>query len=252
MRIETNTLVDEWDMLAERFNTHRIKEEVHPDAAVNIHVGWPVFFQQIEFQAAFLGNRSLEILDFGCGTGGYCIELDKRGHKVSGMDQSNRMVELSTLKVPSDVKLYYREEFWKTVSSGKLDARFDIISSMHVFDWIEDINTTLTGLSRIVKKDGLIMFAVFTKDHIIDSLKIKDLFEDFDSTDNPTSGYANFDGIKVPVFVKDAGYYDSFFHSIGFDKVLEFYPPYTYKFLKDYHWTGSLRPEMQILAYRKR
>jgi hypothetical protein len=40
MLFKSNTILNQWNLLAERFNTHKRRNEVHPDAAVNIHVGW--------------------------------------------------------------------------------------------------------------------------------------------------------------------------------------------------------------------
>ena len=251
MKASTDTITNVWDFLADRFNTHKNGNEIHPDAAVNIFIGWPIFLDQMEIQRKYLGTKSLEILDFGCGTGKFLKELSKKGNNVTGMDKSNKMVELSKKNASNGIKLYKEEEFYELVDRGELQNKFDVITSMHVFEWIEDINSTLNQLSSILKKNGIFLFAVFPKKHIIDSLRIQDLFEDFDSAENPTVGFANFDGIKVQTFIRDAEFFDEFFRNSNFDKVLEFYPPYSQYFLKHYKWTGSLYPEMMILAYRK-
>ena len=251
MKAYTDTIVNVWDFLAERFNTHKENNEIHPDAAVNIHIGWPVFFDQIELQRNFLGTKTLDILDFGCGTGRFCKALHKKSYKVSGMDRSNKMVQVSKRNVPNSVALYTEKSFGEAIKSKTIYNKFDVITSMHVFEWNEDIEKIASTLVNLLKKNGIILFAVFPKKHIIDSLEIKDLFEDFDSPDNPTYGYANFDGIKVPVFIRDASFFDNLFNSLNCDKVFEFYPPYTKSFIKDYNWKASLYPEMMILAYRK-
>jgi len=36
-----------------------------------------------------------KILEIGCGTGGYCIKLAKRGYKVKGIDYSPGMIDKS-------------------------------------------------------------------------------------------------------------------------------------------------------------
>ncbi len=239
-----------WDKLAAYFDTHLEVEEIHPDAAVNIHIGWPVFFNQINTQSKFLGLNSLSILDFGCGVGSLCKVLNNRGHHVTGMDYSKEMIHKARLTLPPEIDLLHgnhKSQLFK----NDLVNKFDVVTAMHVLDWIRDIPTTITNLAASLKKDGILLFSVFPEKHIINSLEIEDLFENFDSTTKPRKGYANFDGISVPVFVKGATYYDRIFKKMGFEKLIEYYPPYPKSFLHKYNWTGSLYPEMLILAYRK-
>jgi SAM-dependent methyltransferase len=153
--------------------------------------------------------------------------------------------------IPKQIPLHHTYDIYKTSNMAKYHEKFNVITAMHVFDWIEDVEETIRNLSGFLKKNGLFLFAVFPKKHIIDSLKIKDLFEDFDSKENPTVGYANFDGIRIPTFVREASYYDQLFEKKGYEKVIEYYPPYPKEFLMKYNWKASLYPEMMILAYRK-
>jgi 2-polyprenyl-3-methyl-5-hydroxy-6-metoxy-1,4-benzoquinol methylase len=43
-------------------------------------------------------NKSLKILDVGCGTGRHSIELTKRGYNITGIDLSDSMLEKARLK----------------------------------------------------------------------------------------------------------------------------------------------------------
>lgn len=251
MKHALSTIINEWNLLAERFNTHKVESEIHPDAAVNIHIGWPIFFRQIVKQTKISDAKKLNIMDFGCGTGLFCKEAVARGYNIIGVDRSEKMLEYASKKVPSSVKLYSLGEFESQEFLEKYNQHFDVITAMHVFEWIEEIESVISRMSLLLKKGGILMFAVFPKDHIRDSLVIHDLFEDFDSDDDPKFGYANFDGIRVPVFIKSAEEYDEIALRNGFSKELEEYPPYTSEFLKKYNWTASLYPEMAILVYRK-
>ncbi|HSX39508.1 MAG TPA: class I SAM-dependent methyltransferase [Candidatus Saccharimonadales bacterium] len=246
MKTEVKTIVDEWDLLAERFNTHKSDElAIHPDAAVNIVVGWPVFLEQIKYQCKYLGKSRLDIMDYGCGVGDLCNKLDDMGHHVVGTDKSEVMLGRAKKNSSNDIAFCFTNEC--SIYEGKMD----LVTSMHVLDWIENVDETLLELSKFLRPGGLIIFAVFPKKHVIESLQIKDLFEDFDSETNPTKGVCNFDGIKVPVFVREPRYYDDLFEKMNFDKVLECYPPFPKSFFKKYHWTGAKYPEMVVLAYKK-
>lgn len=242
---------DIWDKLAERFNTHKVKAFVHPDAAVNIFVGWPIFFELIKKHTADLNKEKLVIMDFGCGVGELCKRLDELGHKVYGVDHSKRMVELARNNVPSEVTIINDNHKSEIFDSDEFKEKIDVITSMHSTEWIEDIEFAFDNWLKILNRTGLIILAVFPKEHVIDSLKIEDLFEDFDSKENPHFGFANFEGIKVPVFIRDERFFDNYFIPKGFVKVSSVLPSYPVTFLKDYNWTGSKFPEMHILAYKR-
>ena len=248
--MKTASILNEWDLLAERFNTNKIKNEVHPDAAVNVYVGWPCFIQQIKYQADYAGKKSLDIFDFGCGGGEFCKALHQLGHKTTGMDSSCNMRKMAKRSVPDNIKILSELEFEESFLENNSE-RFDVVTSIHVLDWIENVKATIRTLAGLIKKDGILIFSVFPKSHIRDSLAINDLFEDFDSPEDPKVGFANFDGVKVQVYVREPSYYDRLLAEMGFSKIMEFYPPYPKEFLEKYKWTGSLQPEMMILTYRK-
>lgn len=234
--------------LSDRFNTFKPADEIHPDAAVNIYVGWPTFFELIDKQSDFLGKNSLEILDFGSGAGGFIHELSKKGHFLTGADSSKEMINLAKKNLNNKVNIYQVKELF---DSKKLRNRFDVVTAIHSLDWISNIKQTFKKLDKLLNKNGLIIFAVFPKEHVIESLEIKDLFEDFDSKKNPKRGFCNFDGIRTPVYIRDPIYFDKTFKALNYQKVLEYYPNYPKKFIERYNWKGANFPEMVIFAYRK-
>lgn len=237
--------------LAHRFNTHRALDEIHPDAAVNIYVGWPVFFEQIKYQAEFLGKQSLSILDFGCGAGEFCAKLHMRGHTLVGIDKSDEMLALAKDNSAKEVTYLLSELVDKSGECNIYKNCMDVVTAIHSFDWNENVGAIIKQLSDFLVPNGLMIFAVFPKGHVVESLRIKNLFEDFDSDENPTRGICNFDGIRIPVFIKEPAYYDTLFEKMGYSKVLEYYPQYPKAFLTKYKWDGAMYPEMVILAYRK-
>ncbi len=169
------------------------------------------------------------------------------------MDASPQMLRVAQAHSPQAITYLH----WDLAQPGgglpnAHTENYDIVVSMHCFDWIRPIEQVLAQLARALKPRGLMIFAVFPERHIVDSLRIRDLFEDFDFSEQPPTGVANFDGIRVPVYVRSPGFYDGLFARMNFDKVLEYYPPFPRVFLEQYAWRGSLEPEMMILAYQKR
>ncbi len=242
-------MINPWDVISERFNTHKKLDEVHPDAAVNIFFGWPEFFKQIKLHSEFLGKEHLKILDFGCGAGEFCTKLHRQGHSVIGLDSSKVMLEIARLNSPQDINYFHRDG--KKEDLVEYKRKMDVITAIHVLDWIKDLKHLFPLLVGLLNENGLLMFAVFPKKHVIESLKIKDLFENFNSRINPTRGVCNFDGVRIPVYVREANFYDKLAKELHLEKVLEYYPQFTKEFISKYHWTGAKFPEMMILAYRK-
>lgn len=238
-----------WDSLAERFNTHKIMEDIHPDAAVNIAVGWPIFFFYIRLFTTYFGKEDLNILDFGCGVGALCDELQQKGHHLTGYDHSKKMLEIAKSNTSSAIK--YIHSLDKPLKHKELTEQFDVVTSMHSLEWIEDIEQTLKDISQTLKKEGIFIFAVFPKQHIVESIAHNDLFEEFDSAINPTKGIANFDGIEVPVFIREPEFFTKILKNHGFEKILEYYPQYPKNFFDIYKWSKVRYPEMVIMAYKK-
>lgn len=240
-----------WNLLADRFNTFKLKKCIHPDAAVNIEVGWPIFLSIIEDYVNKNSKKNITILDFGCGVGEFCRTLVGKGYKVVGMDHSEGMLELANGKVGQDTPLIHANHRNEIFSDPGMSKKFDIVTAIHSIEWIEDVEVAFKNIAKTIVDGGLLIFAVFPKEHIIDSLKIKDLFEDFNSKEDPFFGYANFDGVRVPVWIRTSKMYDDILKPLGFEKIVDVMPGYPADFFEKYKWTGSRYPEMNVLAYRK-
>ena len=75
----------------------------------------------IEQELSF--NKSLKILDVGCGTGRHSIELSKRGYSVTGIDFSNSQLSRAKEKaIKEDLKINFQKH---DVRSLPFDKEFD-------------------------------------------------------------------------------------------------------------------------------
>lgn len=96
------------------------------------------------------------VLDVACGPGLYAEELVARGARVTGFDQSPRMVELSTQRVPSG-------EFRVHDLAGPLDwiedGSVDRVLFALALEYVDDRVAALRELRRVLREDGALVLS---------------------------------------------------------------------------------------------
>jgi ubiquinone/menaquinone biosynthesis C-methylase UbiE len=101
---------------------------------------------------AFAGNvRGRKVLDAGCGTGYLSKQASDRGALVTGVDFSDRMIEIARANHPSiDFRVDSCIEL-RTVG----DAQFDIVIANYVLMDIPELEATMHAFSRVLRNEGL-------------------------------------------------------------------------------------------------
>ena len=102
-------------------------------------------------------GRSLRILDAGCGTGNYTVELTHRGHKVTGIDFSPAMLERAN---PKKKKISVWPKFLCCDLGRPLpfkDNSFDTVVCIHVLYTILNQSHFLKELCRVTRKDSMVV-----------------------------------------------------------------------------------------------
>ena len=86
------------------------------------------------------------LLDIGCGTGSVTLRLAHRGHKVTGVDPADGMLQVARMKDTEGLVDWVQA----TASAFALPARFDLaIMTGHVFQVFLDDTETLAALSNV-------------------------------------------------------------------------------------------------------
>lgn len=104
-------------------------------------------------------GRPLKVLDAGCGTGNYTLELAQRGHQVVGIDSSPSMLAKANLKKPANIS----GEPPKILSHDLNDPlpfeseSFDAIVSVHVLYTLSDGKRFISELRRVVREQAIIV-----------------------------------------------------------------------------------------------
>jgi demethylmenaquinone methyltransferase/2-methoxy-6-polyprenyl-1,4-benzoquinol methylase len=92
------------------------------------------------------------VLDVATGTGLVAAELLRRGHAVTGVDQSTEMLERARQRFGGRVELL-------EASAESLpfdDARFDHLTFTYLMRYVDDPGATLRELARVVRPGGVV------------------------------------------------------------------------------------------------
>jgi len=94
-----------------------------------------------------------QLLDYGCGTGAFLVEMKSAGWQVQGMEPdpgaASRAAELTTSLISHPDQL-------STLPSNA----FNVVTMWHVLEHVHDLHGTLAQVKRILKEDGILIVAV--------------------------------------------------------------------------------------------
>lgn len=99
----------------------------------------------------WLPERAADILDLGCGTGSLSLLASERGHRVTGIDLSPRMVDLARAKLAGrDVVFLVGDAAIPPVG----EQRFDVLLCRHVLWAMPDPGRVLRHWCGLLRPGG--------------------------------------------------------------------------------------------------
>lgn len=126
--------------------------------------GYKNYFKESSFLnklfKKYFKKKKLSILDVGCGTGSHALILAKFGHKVTGVDLSDKMIKVAKKKAKeSKIKVDFKKG---DARKTNLKKKFDVVLLM--FNVIgyqlknEEVASVFKTAGRHLKKGGLLVF----------------------------------------------------------------------------------------------
>jgi 2-polyprenyl-3-methyl-5-hydroxy-6-metoxy-1,4-benzoquinol methylase len=243
--------IEKWNHLSALFDTHCNEDEIDPLAADNVIIAWPVLVNQVESYAASKPNEEMALLDYGCGTGGFCIKLASLGYTVIGIDCANELIELARKNSPPAIAYYVGDILTDRLILEGL-AKLDVITSINVFQFIEDINAVAESLYHALKPGGMLVFAVFNPEFVVRCVTEQKMVYELVSSTEGTTAYVDIQDVTFKIWVRDECEYKQIFGDVGFTFLSTDYPPFTPEFVRKYNWPlPSDVSEYLIMAFRK-
>ena len=105
--------------------------------------------------------EKLKILDIGSGGGLLCEPLNRLGASVTGIDASDKNIEVAKLHAKEmNLNIKYIHSSPENIN---LKNEFDVILCMEVVEHVSDVNLFIEKCSRLVKKNGIIFISTINK-----------------------------------------------------------------------------------------
>lgn len=101
-------------------------------------------------------KRGESVLDLGCGTGIYSLELARRGAKVVGIDSSTEMLATAEAKAHRE-KLPVKFHWARADSLPFTPASFDLVISVTALCFADRPDSILREANRLLKSSGRIV-----------------------------------------------------------------------------------------------
>lgn len=112
-------------------------------------------------------NKSLKVLDLGCGPGELIEEIRKKyeSYDITGIDYSEAMLGISMERNPQ-----VNHICMDAAELDKYDDDFDLIICTHSFPYYKDKAKVIADLSNVLKDDGQIFIAFASGNSFYDKL----------------------------------------------------------------------------------
>ena len=111
--------------------------------------------QNIKYKINLIDSYSKkgELLDYGCGVGDFLIEAKRKGWSITGIEPSIKAATIANKKGVSNV-------FLPEKMKGFKDNHFDCVTLWHVLEHVQDLDTLIDQLKRVLKPNGKLVIAV--------------------------------------------------------------------------------------------
>jgi 2-polyprenyl-3-methyl-5-hydroxy-6-metoxy-1,4-benzoquinol methylase len=232
---------NQWNQLTDIFGCKWEEDSIPECAADNICIAWPSIIECIEQKCDTLTNGNA--LDFGCGGGLFCQKLHQMGYCVTGYDESEELVEKAQINTPQGV----------TITNSSIVAAqkgpYALITSIMVFQFIRDIESTIKTIVSLAKPNALIVYAVFNPEFVENNLN----GSTFTGLRDEKTRYMELKkGVVIPFYNRTSTEYGSLFAKFGYEEIYCDLPVFTDIFLSQYQMPFSTKyPEYLIQGFRK-
>ena len=105
--------------------------------------------------------KNIKVLDIGCGGGLLCEPLSRLGATVTGIDASEKNIEIAKLHAKEmGLKINYENSAPEKLKSME---KFDVVLNMEVIEHVSNIELFIENCSKLTEKNGIMFVATINK-----------------------------------------------------------------------------------------
>ena len=133
---------------------------------------FPLKKGRVTFLESLLKKENREILDIGCATGELALALSSKGHRVTGIDLNENMVNAARSKAKSagaKSQFYVKDMLYvgKEFSENTFDAVFCLGNTLVHLKNLHEIGDLMKGVFSILKRDGIFLLQVVNFERVL-------------------------------------------------------------------------------------
>ncbi len=153
---------ERYDRVSTHYDSHRVPAGL--DALIGI------------LSVSKVPLNEINLIDIGCGTGNYGVELAKHVNTVIGFDKSTEMIIKAIEKSRNlpNIEFYVDDAINMSIKNGKFDATLFILSLHHIGDFREQLQA-LEEAYRILKPQGVVVIQTLSQRQLKDGIWYHDL-----------------------------------------------------------------------------
>jgi 2-polyprenyl-6-hydroxyphenyl methylase/3-demethylubiquinone-9 3-methyltransferase len=105
-------------------------------------------------------KEKVKFLDIGCGAGWLANALSEKGHEVTGIDLSEKSLEIARKTDPTEQVTYLQAHAYSLpFSSGSFDA----VSALDLLEHVEEPELVIAEAARVLRPGGFFFFHTFNR-----------------------------------------------------------------------------------------
>ncbi len=120
-------------------------------------------------------RKGARILDLACGAGRHCVELAKRGYRVTGYDLSGELLKeaRSAARTAKQDVAFVQGDMRELPYHGAFDAVINMFSSFGYFEGVDEDRKVLAGVARALKVRGKFLMERFNRESLAYELPLQ-------------------------------------------------------------------------------
>ena len=104
---------------------------------------------------------NLELLDIGCGGGLISEPMCRLGAKVTGIDASNKNINVATLHAKkSGLDINYVNT---SPEQKVIEKKFDVVLNLEIIEHVDNVDLFLESSSKLLKENGIMFIATINR-----------------------------------------------------------------------------------------